>query len=100
MLERQVTICNKLGLHARASAKLVGCVSHYASDIRLCKDQQEVNAKSIMGIMMLAASNGTRLTIKVDGDDEIEAMQTLVELIESKFQEEEFSQPLFAEKQR
>tara|TARA_R110000868_G_scaffold8205_9_gene42862 strand:+ start:36248 stop:36517 length:270 start_codon:yes stop_codon:yes gene_type:complete len=89
MLRQKVTICNKLGLHARASSKLVNCAGHYGSSIKMKLHEQEVNAKSIMGVMVLGASKGTEIELIVDGEDELEAMTTLVELIEHKFDEGE-----------
>lgn len=89
MLSREVTICNRLGLHARAAAKLVGVASGYGADIVLDKQGQRVNGKSIMGVMMLAASKGTVLQLHVDGDGEEEALNALVSLIEDKFGEGE-----------
>ena len=89
MLTRDVTISNKLGLHARAAAKLVGVASGYASEVMLDKQGQRVNGKSIMGVMMLAASRGTVLTLQVSGEDEEQAMQALVDLIVDKFGEGE-----------
>jgi phosphocarrier protein len=82
------TIRNKLGLHARAAALLVKTANNYAADITIEKDGIEVNGKSIMGILMLAASRGTRITLKVEGKDAAEAMQTLGQLIENRFGEE------------
>ena len=81
-------IRNKLGLHARAAALLVKTANNYAADITIEKDGIEVNGKSIMGILMLAASRGTKITLKVEGKDAVEALQTLGELIENKFGEE------------
>jgi phosphocarrier protein len=89
MLERKVTIQNRLGLHARAAAKLVGIASGYGADVVLEKNGQRVNGKSIMGVMMLAASKGTPLQLTVDGEGEAEAMQALVDLIDDKFGEGE-----------
>jgi len=89
MLTREVTISNRLGLHARAAAKLVGVASGYGAEIVLEKQGQRVNGKSIMGVMMLAASQGTVLQVTVNGDGEEEAMQALVALIEDKFGEGE-----------
>ena len=89
MLTREVTISNKLGLHARAAAKLVGVAARYGSDIMLDKDGQRINGKSIMGVMMLAASRGTVLQLQVSGDDEEQAMHALVALIDDKFGEGE-----------
>ncbi|HYQ71765.1 MAG TPA: HPr family phosphocarrier protein [Gammaproteobacteria bacterium] len=89
MEQRPVTIVNKLGLHARAAAKFVTTASGFASNIDIEKDGQKVNGKSIMGVMMLAASRGTRLTIRADGTDEREAVDSLERLIEEKFGEHE-----------
>ena len=89
MQTREVTIANKLGLHARAAAKLVGVASGYGAEVMLDKQGQRVNGKSIMGVMMLAASKGTVLTVSVDGEGEDEAMQALVALIDNKFGEGE-----------
>ncbi len=89
MLTRQVTIPNKLGLHARAAAKLVTTASRFTSEVFLEKDENRVNGKSIMGVMMLAAAQGSRLTLITDGLDEYEAMEALCRLIETGFGEEE-----------
>lgn len=89
MQERNVTIANKLGLHARAAAKLVTMASAYSSEIDIIKNDQSVNGKSIMGIMMLAASKGTELVIRTSGDDEQEAADKLAKLIAEKFGEKE-----------
>jgi phosphocarrier protein len=89
MLTRTITIINKLGLHARASAKFVSVASHFGSHIEVKRGTKIVNGKSIMGIMMLAASKGTELELIVNGDDEIVAMQALEELIADKFGEGE-----------
>jgi phosphocarrier protein HPr len=89
MQERNVTIANKLGLHARAAAKLVTMASGYSSDIDIARNDQSVNGKSIMGVMMLAASKGTELAIRANGDDEQEAADNLAKLIAEKFGEQE-----------
>lgn len=89
MISAPVTIINKLGLHARAAARLVNEASAFESDIKLRHDGQEVDAKSIMGIMMLAASQGTLLEIRAEGADEQDAVAALVRLFESRFGEEE-----------
>ena len=89
MLERQITISNKLGLHARASAKLVQTLHVFQSSVFLVHRGKEVNAKSIMGVMMLAAGLGSVLTLRADGADEESALQALVELFERKFDEGE-----------
>ncbi|MFN3594801.1 MAG: HPr family phosphocarrier protein [Thiobacillaceae bacterium] len=89
MLEREVQIVNKLGLHARASAKLTQTAARFASDVWLARDGRRVNGKSIMGVMMLAAAKGTTLKLTVDGPDEQEAMAALTTLIADKFGEEQ-----------
>ena len=89
MLERQITISNKLALHARASAKLVQTLHGFQSSVFLVHRGKEVNAKSIMGVMMLAAGLGSVLTLRADGADEESALQALVELFERKFDEGE-----------
>ncbi len=88
MLQKEFLIINKLGLHARASALFVKTASRFTSEIKLAKDGVEVNGKSIMGIMMLAASKGTTVRLTINGDDEDEALKTLGELIENGFGEE------------
>jgi phosphocarrier protein HPr len=82
------TIRNRLGLHARAAALLVKTANRFASEVTLEKDGLEVNGKSIMGILMLAASKGSKITLKVNGKDSSQAIETLRKLIESKFGEE------------
>ena len=82
------TIKNRLGLHARAAALLVKTANKFASEVTIEKDGLEVNGKSIMGILMLAASKGTKITLKVEGKDSAQALQTLGRLIENKFGEE------------
>ncbi|MGQ9508195.1 MAG: HPr family phosphocarrier protein [Thermodesulfobacteriota bacterium] len=82
------TIKNRLGLHARAAALLVKTANRFASEIIIEKDGIEVNGKSIMGILMLAAAKGTKITVKVEGKDAAEALQSLGKLIEEKFGEE------------
>ncbi len=82
------TIKNRLGLHARAAALLVKTANRFHSEVTIEKDGLEVNGKSIMGILMLAASKGTKITLKVEGKDSVHAMQTLSRLIENKFNEE------------
>ena len=89
MPDRTVTIINKLGLHARAAAKFVTLASSFASDIKVVRNGQEVNGKSIMGVMMLAASKGSEITLIINGDDEAEAIEKLSELIQDRFGEEE-----------
>jgi len=89
MQERPVTIINKLGLHARAAAKFVTAASAFSSDIDIAKNGQKVNGKSIMGVMMLAASRGTELIIMASGADEIEAANSLEDLVADRFGEQE-----------
>ena len=88
MVEREILIQNKLGLHARAAAKLVHLANRYSAAVRLRRDHQEVNAKSILGILLLAAGPGTTVVLSCDGDDEKEALAALVQLVEDKFDEE------------
>jgi phosphocarrier protein len=82
------TIKNRLGLHARAAALLVKTANRFVSEVTIEKDGLEVNGKSIMGILMLAASKGTKITLKVEGRDSVQALQILGKLIENKFGEE------------
>lgn len=89
MITTTVEIINKLGLHARAASKFVTTANQYSSDVFLDKAGQRVNAKSIMGVMMLAASKGTELTLEVNGDDEENCSNAIIELINNKFDEEE-----------
>ncbi len=89
MIEQNVTIVNKLGLHARAAARLVTCASQFASDVRLNYNGQEVNGKSIMGVMMLAAAKGAELSLIAEGEDENEAIETIKRLIADRFGEGE-----------
>ena len=83
----KIKIINKLGLHARAAAKFVTLASQYTSSIYLAHNEKEVNGKSIMGVMMLAASTGTELTLTANGDDEQQAIDSLVELVNNRFDE-------------
>ncbi len=89
MVRRTITIINKLGLHARAAAKLVATASEFESDVQIGRGGREVNAKSIMPVMMLAASQGVDIDLIADGTDEEEAIAALVELIEDYFGEGE-----------
>ena len=89
MQQLEVEIANKLGLHARASAKLTQLAGRYQSEVWLSRNGRRVNAKSIMGVMMLAAARGTTVTIETSGPDEQEAMTALPELIKDKFGESE-----------
>jgi phosphocarrier protein HPr len=87
MPERTVQIVNKAGLHARPAAEIVKLAAKYASDITVVRDELEVNGKSIMGVMMLAAECGSTLQLKAEGPDAAEALDALEKLIESKFGE-------------
>jgi phosphocarrier protein len=89
MIQTRILISNKLGLHARASAKLTKLAGGFKSDIHLSRNGRRVNAKSIMGVMMLAAGLGTEVDIETDGVDEQEAMTALRALIDAKFGEGE-----------
>ena len=89
MIQTQVTIINKLGLHARAAAKLVACASSFSSHIRIGKDGEMIDGKSIMSVMMLAAGKGTVLDIEIDGNDEEVARSALQALIDNFFDESE-----------
>ncbi len=87
MLEQEIVVSNRLGLHARASAKLVQLVNGFRSTVMLVGDGREVNAKSIMGVMMLAAGLGSTVTVRADGPDEHEAVEAVADLFERKFDE-------------
>lgn len=89
MIERELEIINRLGLHARAAAKLVNLASRYTSEIQLTRNQRTVNGKSIMGVMMLAASQGTTVLVTAEGEDEDEAIEQIEQLIRDRFGEEE-----------
>ena len=89
MQKRTITISNKLGLHARASAKLTQTASQFASSVWITRNGRRVNAKSIMGVMMLAAGLGSKVELETDGGDEAEAMDTVARLFADKFGEGE-----------
>ena len=89
MITKQFTIINKLGLHARAAAKFVSCASGFGSEIKVEKDGRQVNGKSIMGVMMLAASKNSTITVTVNGEDENLAVDKIGELISNRFGENE-----------
>ena len=89
MLKQTTTIVNKLGLHARAAAKFVTQASLFESEIYVKRNDQEVNGKSIMGVMMLAAAKGSEIELIIDGVDEQQAIQSLLELIAGRFGEAE-----------
>lgn len=88
MIEREVEIVNRLGLHARAAAKLVHLAGSFRSEVALVQDGEVVDAKSILGILLLAAGKGTHLVVRCDGPDEEEAMAALTGLIAERFGEE------------
>ena len=87
MIERKLLIANKLGLHARATARLVQVLSAFRSDATLVAKGREVNAKSIMGVMLLAAGHGTNVVLRLEGEDEEAAMEAAAALFERKFDE-------------
>lgn len=89
MVRRNVTVVNKLGLHARAAARFVTLASQFEAEILLARDNRQVNGKSIMGVMMLAAAQGTPLEIMASGRDEVEAVETLAALVQQRFGEME-----------
>ena len=88
MIRRELTITNRLGLHARATAKLVQLLSTFRCQTTLEARGREVNAKSIMGVMLLAAGQGTPVTVRTDGVDEAEAMEAIASLFERRFDED------------
>ena len=88
MIERDVEIVNRLGLHARAAAKLVHLAGRFRSDVKLLKDGETVDGKSILGLLMLAAAQGEHLRLRTDGPDEQEAMTALEDLIARRFEED------------
>lgn len=88
MIERQTEIVNRLGLHARAAAKLVHTAGNFQSRVTVVKDGEEVDAKSILGILLLAAGQGSQLIVRADGKDEEEAMRAVTTLIANRFDEE------------
>lgn len=88
MIERETEIVNRLGLHARAAAKLVHTAGAYKSRVTVLKDGEEVDAKSILGILLLAAGQGSQVTIRCEGEDEAEAMNAVTSLISNRFDEE------------
>lgn len=88
MIEKEITVINKLGLHARPSALVVQTASKFKSEIKLKKADLEINAKSIIGVMMLAAEIGSKIVILAQGEDETQAVEALAKLFEDKFGEE------------
>jgi phosphocarrier protein HPr len=89
MIQQEIEIINKLGLHARASAKLTQLAAKYQSEVWMTRNSRRINAKSIMGVMMLAAGKGTKLLLETDGADEKECFDALLGLIQNKFGEGE-----------
>ena len=89
MITRDIEIKNKLGLHARAAAKLVHTAARFKSDIKIVKGDEEVDGKSILGILLLAAGRGTTITVRADGTDERDALDAVENLIDAKFDEVE-----------
>lgn len=88
MLERELTISNRLGLHARATAKLVQTLAPFRCNATLSAKGREVNAKSIMGVMLLAAAQGTVVSMRIDGEDETTAMEAVAALFDRRFDED------------
>ncbi len=88
MIERELTVSNRLGLHARATAKLVQLLSAFRSNVTLTAKGREVNAKSIMGVMLLAAGQGTQVRLRVEGEDEAQAADAVVALFDRRFDED------------
>lgn len=89
MIERDIEIKNKLGLHARAAAKLVHMAARFKSDIKVRKGDEEVDGKSILGILLLAAGRGSTVRVRADGEDERDALDAVEKLIDGKFDEVE-----------
>ena len=88
MIEREVEIVNRLGLHARAAAKVVHLAGQYGCDVKLVKDGDEVDAKSILGLLMLAAAQGERIHVRCNGNDEEQALEAMAGLIADRFGED------------
>ena len=89
MVEERITIINKLGLHARAAVKFVNTANRFKAAVKINKDGSEIDGKSILGILTLAATQGSRITLKIEGGDEEAALKALKELITMRFGEEE-----------
>ena len=89
MVEKNVRIKNKLGLHARAAVKFMNVANRFVSSVRIEKDGNDIDGKSILGILTLAAVQGSEITLKISGKDEKKALNALIALIEAKFHEEE-----------
>ena len=88
-ISKEIEIINKLGMHARAAAQFVQLASNFSSHIEIEKDNRRVNGKSIMGVMMLAASKGSTVTLHASGEDEEQSIESLSELINNRFNEDE-----------
>jgi phosphocarrier protein len=88
MTEQKITVTNRAGVHARPAALIVQKVKDFKCNIYISKDNEKINAKSIMGVITLGASYGTELTISAEGEDEVQAVQTLAVLFQSKFEED------------
>ena len=88
MIEREVEIVNRLGLHARAAAKLVHLAGRFSSQVTVVKDDEEVDAKSILGLMLLAAAQGSWIVVRCEGTDEVEALENIALLIANRFDED------------
>jgi phosphocarrier protein HPr len=88
MIERETEIVNRLGLHARAAAKLVHTAGSFQSRVTVVKDGEEVDAKSILGILLLAAGQGSQVVVRCEGQDEVDALQAVTTLIANRFDEE------------
>ena len=89
MIERELEIVNRLGLHARAAAKLVHLTARFESQVWLTKDGEEVDAKSILGVLLLAAAQGSTVAVKCEGRDEEEAMEAIAGMIANRFDEDQ-----------
>ena len=91
MISESVTVVNQLGMHARAAAKFVHLATRFEARVRVSRDRREMDGKSIMGILLLAAARGTTITISADGPDERDAVEALAQLVASGFGEETWS---------
>ena len=89
MIEKEIAVVNRLGLHARAAAKLVHLAGSFRSQVTLCRDGEQVDGKSILGILLLAVPQGTKLNLRCEGEDEQRAAEALSTLFEDKFGEGE-----------
>ena len=89
MVEAEIQIVNRLGLHARAAAKLVQTANQFESQVTVARDGERVDAKSILGVLLLAAAQGTRVQVRCEGTDEAEALEAIQELIASRFDEDQ-----------